>query len=214
MEDEFETKQEQSHITDWKNDGDRISSFFGRFDLDVRDLYKHITSIDYDRMRAICYLLSKIEIAIRICDFLDTLERDDYEDIDIIKIYILISHAEITSRSLGEKGAKIDLVKKFFSPVESNLKDRITPNLPPDGKALNMNFADILYKIRCEYTHEGNYTGRIFKRREDGTRSLLIRFKNGNKDFYGECGLIYKEFINIYMEALIENIKKFSDYGK
>ncbi|GAI17913.1 unnamed protein product [marine sediment metagenome] len=213
MEDEFETKWEQFQIANWKNDEDKISSFFKRFNLDVRDLYKHVTSIDYDRMQAVCYLLSKIDKAIKICDFLDTLEKDNHEDVDVIKIYILISHAEITSRSLGKKGTKIELVKEFFSPVESSLKYRIKPSLT-DKKTPNVNFADILYKIRCEYTHEGNYTGRIFKKKEDGTHSLLIRFKSGNKDFYGECGLTYKEFINIYMKALVENIKMFSDYGK
>jgi hypothetical protein len=213
MEDEFETKYEQSQMANWKNDEDEISSFFRRFNLDVKDLYKHIMSIDYDRIQAVCYLLSKIDKAIKICDFLDTLERDNHEDVDVIKIYILISHAEISSRSLGKKGTVIELVREFFTPVESSLKYRIKPGLT-DKKTPNLNFADILYKIRCEYTHEGNYAGRIFKRKEDGTCSLSIRFKSGNKNFYGECGFTYEEFINIYMEALVENIKIFSDYRK
>lgn len=213
MEDKFEKKWRQSQVANWKNDEDKISSFFKRFNLDVRNLYKYVTSIDYDKMQAICYLLSKIDKAIKICDFLDTLKRDNHEDVDVIKIYILISHAEISSRSLGKRGVAIELIKEFFSPVESSLKYKIMPGLS-DKKISNLNFADILYKIRCEYTHEGNYIGRIFKRKEDGTYSILIRFKCGNKDFYGECGLSYEEFINIYMEALVENIKTFSGYRK
>ncbi|MDD3487882.1 MAG: hypothetical protein PHH35_00860 [Candidatus Pacebacteria bacterium] len=206
-------KWEQSQMVNWKKNEDEISSFFGRFNLDVRDLYKHVMSIDYDKMQAVCYLLSKIDKAIKICDFLDGLERGNHEDVDVIKIYILVSHAEISSRSLGKEKTGIKLVKEFFSPVASSLKHRIKPSLI-SKKNLNLNFADILYKLRCEYTHEGNYTGRIFKRKEDGKCFLSIRFKIDDEYFYGKCDLAYKEFIEIYMEALIENIKKFSNYGK
>jgi|SRR3989344_665684 len=214
MEDEFDTKWQQMQMANWKNDEDEIVSFFTRFGLDARYVYKHVMAIDYDRMQAICYLLSKIDKAIKICDFLDTLERDNHEDVDVIKIYTLISHAEITSRSFGGKGSKIELVKKYFSPVEQDLKYRIIPNLPSKGKTPDINFTDILYKIRCEYTHEGNYTGRIFKRDEDGASSLLFGFKEGGETLYGECGITYKEFLIIYMKALLENIKKFSNYSK
>lgn len=214
MKDEFDKKWQQMQIVNWKNDEKEIVSFFDRFNLDVKDLYKHVTGIDYERMQIICYLLSKIDKAIKICDFLDTLEKDGHEDVDVIKIYTLISHAEITSRSFGVNGSKIELVKKYFSPVEQDLKYRIIPNLPSVGKTSYINFADILYKIRCEYTHEGNYTGRIFKRDEDGASSLLFSFKDGNEELFGECGITYKEFINIYMTALVENIKSYSKYNK
>ncbi|MDP2692934.1 MAG: hypothetical protein Q8O88_04815 [bacterium] len=214
MGDEFDKKWQQMQIVNWKNDEEEIVSFFNRFNLDVKDLYKHVTGIDYEKMQTVCYLLSKIDKAVKICDFLDTLEKDNHEDVDVIKIYTLISHAEITSRSFGVNGSKIELVKKYFSPVEQDLKYRIIPNLPSTGKTLDINFADILYKIRCEYTHEGNYTGRIFKRDEDGASSLLFSFKDGNEELFGECGITYKEFINIYMTALVENIKSYSKYGK
>lgn len=212
MTDEVEKQWEQMQIANWRNDENEIILFFKRFNLDVRDVYRHVTSIDYDRMQAICYLLSKIDKAIKICDFLDILADNNNEDVDVIKIYMLISHAEITSRSLGENGVKIELVRRFFNPVEADLKYKIVPNISPDRKTLAMNFADILYKIRCEYTHEGNYTGRIFKRDEDNADSLLIRFKDNGKELFGECGIVYKDFLEIYMRALIANIRIFSGY--
>jgi len=212
MRDESKTKWEQTQMVNWKKDEDKIASFFERFNLDVRDLYKHLMSINYDRIQIVCYLLSKINKAIRVCDFLDELEKNNPEDVDVIKIYILVSHAEISSRSLGKKGKAIELIKEFFNPVASSLKHKIRSSLV-NKKGSNLSFADILYKIRCEYTHEGNYTGSIFKIKED-ERFLWIRFKSGDKYLYGECHLTYKEFVKFYMEALIENIKEFSNYGK
>ena len=212
MKDEFEIRWEQSQIANWKEDKNEIVLFFQRFSLDFGDIYDHVTSIDYDRMQILCYLLSKIDKAIKICDFLDDLNKNNHEDVDVIKIYILISHAEITSRSLKENGTKVELVRKFFNSVESELKYRIVPNYLSDVKIQkDLDFVDILYKIRCEYTHEGNYTGRIFKKNEDKS-SLLFNFKDGKEELSGICGITYKEFINIYMRALIENIKIFSGY--
>lgn len=214
MSEDIKDKWEQFQIANWKNDKDEISIFFKRFGLDVEELYDHITSIDYDRMQTTCYLLSKIDKAIKICDFLDTLERDNHEDVDVIKIYILISHSEITSRSFSKKGSKIELVKQFFNPVESKLKYKIMLSLSYRMKTPNMDFADILYKIRCEYTHEGNYTGVIFKRFGEDPKSVKgFSFSDNGKQLFGECGITYKEFLGIYMEALIENIKNFSGYA-
>lgn len=211
MKDEIEIKWEQAQMANWKNDKDEIVKFFNRFNLDVSSLYDDVMGLDYDRTQIICYLLSKIDKAIKICDFLDTLERDNHEDVDVIKIYILISHAEITARSFQVKGSKIELVKKFFEPVKEELRYRIIPSLSSERKTPDLDFADILYKIRCEYTHEGNYTGRIFKRDSDDPKSyLLIRFKDGNEELFGDCGITYGDFLNIYMKALTENIKLFS----
>lgn len=212
MKDDFEIKWEQFQITNWKEDKAEIVLFFQRFNLDISNIYDYIVSIDYDRMQVLCYLLSKIDKAIKICDFLDNLKENNHEDVDVIKIYILISHAEITARSLGENGTGVELVRKFFNSVESDLKYKIVPNYSSDTKnKREINFVDVLYKIRCEYTHEGNYTGIIFKRDEDAY-SLVFLFKDKKEELSGICGITYKEFLNIYMKALIENIKIFSEY--
>ncbi|MEK7576162.1 MAG: hypothetical protein AAB482_00540 [Patescibacteria group bacterium] len=212
MDDEFQKKWEQGQIENWKSDEGKISLFFKRFNVDIKHVYKYVMGINYEKMQTICYLLSKIDKAIKICDFLDALEKNNHEDVDIIKIYILISHAEITSRNFGERGEKIALVKKYFEPVESKLKYKIKPSFGIDGQVPDMNFADVLYKIRCEYTHEGSYTGRIFKRVVDDANGSLFSFKANGKILYGQCGISYKEFLEIYMKALFENIKIFSRY--
>lgn len=213
MEDEFKIKLEQSQIAGWRSKKEERATFFKRFDSDFGDVYDHLMSLEYDKIQAVCYLLSKLDKAIKICDFLDTLERDNNEDVDVIKIYILISHAEITSRSLGELGASIALVNNFFSPVESILKFKIRPSITSFvQKTASMNFADILYKIRCEYTHEGNYTGKIFKNKREGASTNIFSFKSNDETVMGECDVTYKEFLDIYMNALVENIKTFSNY--
>lgn len=210
MADAFKAKWEESQMENWKKDMPEIIKFFKRFNMDIEDTYKHVLTIDYKRTQAICYLLSKIDKAIKICDFLDTLKD---EDVDVIKIYILTSHAEIASRSLGEEGSGIELVKKFFEAVESKLQYKLKATLETIEELGDMNFADVLYKIRCEYTHEGNYTGKIFKNLGDDIDiKMIFRFRVDGKDVFGETNLTYQQFINIYMRALIENIKIFSDY--
>ena len=210
----FEDKWENSQILGWKNNKDFIVSLFKRFNLDVIDLYAKVISCSYDRMQAICYLLSKIGKVIKICDFLDTLEKENHEDVEVIKIYLLISHAEIASRTFGVVGKKDVLVKEFFDPIvdkyKLNYKIRLSlGKLPRDPKD-DLLATDILYKIRCEYAHEGNYTGRIFRKAE--TESMVYNgfsFKHSNSQIMAECSLSYTDFLNIFMDALWRNIEKF-----
>lgn len=205
--DKAEKNWQERQIANWRNDKNEIVKFFSRFNLDVADVYDHVTSLDYNKMQVICYLLSKVGKAIKICDFLDDLKKKEHADVDVIKIYLLISHAEIAMNNLGIKDKKIEMVKKFFDPVvtRSGLYYKIRMD------SGNTSSPEILYKIRCEYTHEGNYTGIIFKQPGDDC-SNLFRFRSGNKDVYGQCNLTYQEFLNIFMDALVENIKIFSNY--
>ncbi len=217
MAEEFEKKWQNSQITGWKKNKDKIVSFFKSFDLDIIDVYIHVTNLDYTKIQIICYLLSKVIKSIKICNYLDILEEEEHADVDAIKIFFLISHAEITMNNFGFKDNKKELVKKFFEPVTEKygLKYKIRVGLSSINESGDMPFSDIFYKIRCEYAHEGNYTGKIFnKRKDDENIYNLFHFKSDNKDFHGECNLTYKEFTHIYMEALVENIKIFSNYGK
>lgn len=217
--DEAEKKWQEHQIAGWKNDKNEIVKFFNRFDLDVTNIYDHITSLDYDKMQIICYLLSKIRKAIQICDFLDILKKKEHADVDVIKIYLLISHAEIAMNNFQIEDRKIEMVKKFFNPVidKYGLNYKIKISLGNTEDVMEdmggMLASEILYKIRCEYTHEGNYTGKIFKDPGDDCSNQL-RFKSNDKDVFGECSLTYQEFLNIFMDALVENIKIFSNYEK
>jgi len=215
MIDKFEKKWEESQINGWKKDKDKVVKFFSKSDLNIADIYDHITSLNYDKMQVICYLLNKIMKVIKICDFLDTLEKREHADVDVIKIYLLISHAEIAMNNFKIKDKKVEMVKKFFDPVidKYSLNYKIKMSLESIEDVGTMSFSEILYKIRCEYTHEGNYTGKIFKKTDDDY-SNLFRFRSNNKDVHGECNLTYQKFLNIFMDALIENIKIFSNYEK
>jgi hypothetical protein len=215
MVDEFEKKWQLCQIQGWQDDKSSIVNFFDRFDIDIADLYSHITSIDYDRMQVICYLLSKIDLAVKLCDHLDNLKKKDYADVDIVKIYLLISHAEITINNFGIQGNKVDLVKKFFDPVaeKHGLKHKLRAGLEGIEKTGYIPYYKILYKIRCQYTHEGDYTGKIFKNTNDDKKTvLIIQFIDNEKFIEGESNLTYDEFINIYMDALVANIKFYSNY--
>jgi|GEM_PF-6768982 hypothetical protein len=214
--DDFEEKWQKSQIEGWKNDGPEIVSFFNKYSLNIGDVYGHIVEIEYERMQIICYLLSKIMRVMKICDFLDQLAETENDDVDVTKMFLLISHAEITMNNFGYKGKKQNLVNLYFAPVEERyrLKYKIMVGINSITDAGNLSFADILYKIRCEYVHEGNYTGRIFKLKGDGKCTLMIRFKHNKEDVFGECNVTYQEFMTIYMDALIENIKIYSNYGK
>ncbi len=215
MIDKFEKKWKESQINRWKKIKDKIVKFFSKYDLNIVDVYDHITNLNYDKMQAISYLLSKVIRVIKICDFLDALEKKEHADVDVIKIYLLISHAEIAMNNFKVKDKKIEMVKKFFDPVidKYGLNYKIKISLESIKDVGKMSFSEILYKIRCEYTHEGNYTGKIFKKTDDDYHNLF-RFRSNNKDIHGECNLTYREFLNIFMDALVENIKMFSSYEK
>ena len=211
MTDEFEKKWQESQIKGWKDDKNEIVSFFERFGLRVSSLYEEVTNSRYDKMQIVCYLLSKIKKAIKICDYLDILEKEEHADIDAIKIFFLIAHAEITMNNFGLRDSKSILVSNFFKPVmvKHRLNYRMRISLENIKEVGGMSFSDILYKIRCEYAHEGNYTGKIFMTKKEEGVVNAFSFKSGGKDVFGECGLTYLELVNVYMEALVENIKEF-----
>lgn len=213
MTDAFEKLWQQGQLEGWRADASNVVAWFARFNIDAADVYNHVVNnTDYDTAQAVCYLLSKLDNAVKLCDFLDTLERDNNKDVDVIKIYLLISHAEIASRSLGGRGNGQELVRAFFAPVAPELQYRIKPTLASGGMIPDQDAAFILYKIRCEYTHEGNYTGKIFQRDGEKAFGNLFSYHVDGSGLSGECGMTYREFLGICMRALIEHIKRFSRY--
>lgn len=207
-----EKKWEKFQLNGWKKDKENIVIFFNKFNLNIGDIYDHILiDLPYDKVQPIIYLISKIRLVMKICDFLDKSAKKNNEDVDVIKIYLLISHAEITMNNLGSSGfTKQKMVENFFKPVQNkhklDYKIKLTLDSVKNVKR-SMSCAEILYKIRCEYAHEGNYTGRIFRRTEVGN---LFDFKDKNSILLGTCDLNYQEFIKIFMKAVIENIEVYA----
>ncbi|OGH77474.1 MAG: hypothetical protein A2224_03730 [Candidatus Magasanikbacteria bacterium RIFOXYA2_FULL_40_20] len=215
--DDFKKKLEQSQIAGWKSKKEEVVLFFQGFGLDVNDLYDQIIMRGYEKMQKVCYFLSKIRKVADICDFLDKKAVECRWDVDVMKIFFLISHAEIAMQNFGKTGKKADLVKEFFGPVveKYDLNNNIKLSLSEiiSNREINFGASEILYKIRCEYTHEGNYTGRIFKTTIEPNEEHvgnMISFKINNSEILcGECYLTYEQFLVIYMEALIKNIENF-----
>jgi len=212
---DFEEKWKKSQIVGWKKDKEEAVLFFKRFGIELGDLYNQILDLEYEKMRTACFLLSKMRMITMVCDFLDQQAKKKYWDVDVMKLYFLISHAEIAMKTFGGNGYKNGLVRKYFEPVvdkyKLNYKIKLSFGGFPKNKERNLSATDILYKIRCEYVHEGNYTGKFFKdeNAEKHVYNIFI-FKRDNLEILcGECSLTYKSFINIYMEALAENIKSF-----
>ena len=207
---DFEEKWKQGQKEDWSQNQTEVERFFYRFDVNITDTYSRLLGVDYDHMQVVCYLISKIMLAVKLCDYLDLLKRDEHRDVDVIKIYLLISHAEITMNNLGFLGVKKDMVKDYFNPVhdEHRLKYMIKLSLTSMEEGGSLDFAGILYKIRNQYTHKGDYTGRIFKDKS-GDAINMFDFSDGSKNIYGECDLTYMEFMNIYLKALRAHIDSF-----
>lgn len=211
MKNKFKEKWENSQLNDWKKDKDNIVIFFNKFNLNIGDIYDRIlTGLPYDKVQPIIYLISKMRLVMEICDFLDELAEEDSKDVDIIKIYLLISHAEITMNNLEFSGStKQEMVEEFFNSVQDKHKLNCKIKLILDSVEnikRSMSCAEILYKIRCEYTHEGNHTGKIFKKRKADC-GYMFTFKDKGNDLAADCNLTYQEFLGIFMEAVIENIK-------
>jgi hypothetical protein len=207
-----EKEWEESQIQWWKEDKERVVSFFSRFNIDLNEFYDEITDLNYNEMQIIVYLISKIEKAIKICDFLDKLEKNEHDDVDVVKIYMLISHAEIAINNFQWQGGKKEMVERYFEPVvkKFGLNYKVRLGLGAVEKYGSMSCSEIFYKIRCEYTHEGNYTGKIFKNKNDDAFLYnIFGFTIKGEYVTGECNLTYESFLNIFMDALVENIKLF-----
>ena len=210
---DFEEKWKKSQIAGWINDKEEVVLFFKRFGIEFDDIYNRILLLKYEQLRTVCFLLSKIRKIIDICDFLDQKAKLCKWDVDVMKIYLLISHAEIAMRDFGGRDENKKLVENFFNPVvkESKLNYKIRLSLggfPMDNKR-SLIGTQILYKMRCEYVHEGNYTGKIFRSEYDEDFSFnIFTFKCDRLEILcGECNFTYEQFLVVYIRALMENIK-------
>ncbi len=198
-------------MNNWRKDKKEISNFFLRFEVNTDGLYDHIVSLVYEKQQVIFYLFAKIRKVVKICDFLDSLKKDNNEDVDAIKVFFLVCHAEIAMSNLGKKGSKVDLVEEFFKPAENRyrLKYKIRPALG-SGKE-EKSHAWVLSAIRNEYAHTGEYTGLFFRSPNSDPKSYnAFGVYDRGKYVSVECQMTYKEFIATYMDALIENVKCYS----
>lgn len=204
----------------------KYKTFFARFDIDISLSYGTILKMEYGRLQPIAYLFAKIERMIAVCDFLGQLAQEQHADVDKSKIFQLISHAEIAMNTLFPVTnlGKNEIVKKYFEPVKSQLEYTFRLSIEDTNKlskkGQDTSAANILYKLRNEYAHQGDFTGRIFSK-ENGEDGIYTGFgfgwdyRKGNEliPVNGETNLTYSHFLNIYFSAFEAHLKTYITEG-
>ena len=212
----------------WRDDAQRVQDFFMRFGVSISDEYSGILSVGYDKSQVAVYLIAKIEKAIAICDFLDSLASENNEDVDKIKIFHLISHAEIAMNTFSKNGSGAELIDQFFKPVDDKLQYTLrlvfNPKVMKKLSDLNHNISAsrVLYKMRCEYAHQGNFTGKVFLPDESKSKDGDWYSFCFDWDIRGQCPmqvsaqtkLTYTEFLTIYFSALKHHFEIWSSSNR
>lgn len=146
------------------------------------------------------------------------------QDTEKIIITTLVSCAEATYRINKPKEIFCEkLVKGFFEPVKSKIRYKIRGSVGDNPRKKIFNPVEVLYLIRNDYVHNGNFTGLFF--RSENSEDYAYNF--GTFHFYekkdklkliqanSECCLTYEQFLQIFLEAFIINIQDFyNNYSK
>ena len=159
---------------------------------------------------------------ISVCDFLDTLAENKDENVDKSKIFYLISHSEIIMNNLRlatQKTRKAELVNNFFAPVIDQLQQYTFKLTIRDANKLRKmkqetSASRILYKIRNEYVHQGNFVGKVFKIDSTEWKDQDFSFdwdipNDQPLSVYGKTNLMYSQFLKIYFSAFAANLKEY-----
>lgn len=224
MTDEFKQKWQGAQLTGWQGDVSRVENFFRRFNIEIRDIYNNIFTLDYDRIQSVMYLIGKIEKMVAICDFLDTLAENNKADVDKIKIFQLVSHSEIAMNTFNTSPTNITkgcLIDKFFEPVKDRLQYTLRLSIDDTNSLSKIkqitSASRILYKLRNEYAHQGNYTSKVFKsnvvsKNTYNCFSFDWDLGKGQTVFVdAETNLTYYEFLDIYFSALKKHLENYTE---
>jgi len=186
------------------------------------DLKDIILKMKYDDFYNINNAFGKLDKALQICDFLYNLSKSKpSQDTEKIIIAILVSCAEAIYRTYKPtEDINENLVKGFFKPVEEKINYKIRGYVG-DEPLYKKTFEaiDILYLIRNDFIHNGNFTGRFFRNCDLGDDYCELgtfhfsekENKVGLIEAYSECYLTYREFQDIFLESFIENIREYCD---
>lgn len=218
MEDEMKQRWETAQLTAWQDGNEESKDFFLRFGVEIDCLVLGVFDLGYDDIQPVAYLIAKLRKMISICDFLDSRAVEHNEDVDKIKIFHLIQLAEVAISDLygatGNNAVKID---RFFTPVVSRLQYSLRLAIS-DTNQLSKQDQDtspsqILYKLRCEYAHQAQFTGKVFKR-DSAEEYVYYGFSfdwdlpvtRSQINVHAETKLTYNEFLNIYFTAFKDHL--------
>ncbi|MCK5491349.1 MAG: hypothetical protein KAI67_05925 [Candidatus Pacebacteria bacterium] len=183
------------------------------------DFKDSILKLEYDKFYNVNNAFGKLDKALQICNFLNELaEQKPLQDTEKIIITTLVSCAEAVYRiNKPEESIGENLVKGFFKPVVLQLENKIKGYVGEMPYKKSFKPDEILYLIRNDYIHNGNFIGTFFKKtnsenyvsmcgdffyseKEDKTKLISVK---------SECRLTYQEFLTIFLNAFIKNIKKY-----
>lgn len=213
---DFEQKWQDGQYADFKNKWDsRWSKFF----TDKVNLGDNIVKLEYDIFYHVNNAFGKLDKALQICDFLHKLSKSKPpQDTEKIIVTTLVSCAEAVYRiNKPNETVNENLVKGFFKPVRSRIDYKIRGHSGKLPYKKTFDAVEVLYLIRSDYIHNGNFTG-IFFRNTDAENhvynigNFFYSEKGGKTKFIlssFECSLTYHNFLSIFLEAFIKNIEKY-----
>lgn len=216
-------KWEQAQLMHWRSEANDVTYFFSDFGIDFKSVHEQLFDLHYDDIQPVMYLFGKIQKAIGICTYLDGQAQKNNEDVDKIKLFQLTSHAEIAMKVLNEADTTNQKrIEGFFEPIVSKLQYRLRLSIDDVSTLSKLNedisASSILYKLRCEYVHQGDYLGNVFRIPSSDKRVYISSsFKWDLKksktkkplQVFMETNLAYNEFMQLYLEALKEHISKY-----
>ncbi len=208
----FEAKCVRSKYDSFSKEWD---TKWDRYFPDKNDLKNQIMGLEYGKFYDVNNAFGKLNKALQICAFLHKLSKSkSSQDTEKIIITILVSCAEAIYRiNKPDESISEHLVKGFFKSVKKQLKIK--------GRVGKEIFepAEVLYLVRNDYIHNGNFTGSFFKKMglEDYVCNWGSFYYSKKEDklkliqVYSECKLTYQDFLKIFLEAFIKNIEKYCE---
>lgn len=217
----WQQQQRDYFSGEWKNKWQIMFCFLDSEKLEQTKT--RILQLDYENFYQVNNAFGKIEKALQICDFLRTLQsQTPPQDTDKIIVTTFVSCAEAVRRINRPKETNCEnLVKGFFSYVDAQIKYKImgqSNTTCETGKCeveCLFNATEVLYGVRNDYIHNGNFTGRFFKESnaENPNFGCFFYSEKENKSCFieatSDCDLRYEEFRNIFLEAFVANIEEF-----
>lgn len=186
---------------------------------DKDNLKDKILKLKYDNFYDVNNAFGKLNKALLICDFLYELKKaKPPQDPEKIIIMTLISCAEAIYRiNNPNEGISENLIKGFFKPVNSDIDYKIRGHVGKLPYKKVFDAVEVLYLVRNDYIHNGNFTGRFFRNNnsesyayEQGT--FYYSEKENKAELIlanSECCLTYEQFSDIFLKVFIENIEEY-----
>lgn len=186
---------------------------------DKNDLKDKILKLKYDSFYDVNNAFGKLDKALQICAFLHELSKSKPpQDTEKIIITILVSCAEAIYRiKKPNESISENLIKGFFKPVKSKVDYKIRGQVGAIPYKKTFNAVEVLYLVRNDYIHNGNFTGKFFRNDNSEShtyeRGTFYYSEKENKTKLiladSECCLTYKQFSDTFSEAFIENIEEY-----